>query len=175
MSDNSRGFKSEFWIGQLVVVISTILGVYLAATVGFKKAVDLTLLTSDRNTFYLASSFEGEISSNTDKITSFMAEHAGSPFMPDGVKLTLNQFVFETMKEAESTLELDPLVVNGVSSFYLEAGDIIERLNAKALNKGSGFKRLRTLVDDLQASELPQLQATVEKLREGLVDAGITP
>ncbi|MEE9405210.1 MAG: hypothetical protein V3V20_09975 [Algisphaera sp.] len=171
----SRGFTSEFWFGQMVVVICTIVGIYLAATLGFSKAVDLTLLQSDRNTYYLANSFQGEIDSNLSEIGTFLTEHGDAPFMPDNASIKLNHFVFDTMQFAESTMELPPAVINGVSTFYLEAGEIMTQLNAKQLNKQSGFTRLQTLIDELKADELPKLNQTVSTLKQKLADAGITP
>ena len=171
----NRGFSSEFWIGQMVVVICTILGIYLAATIGFKKAVDLTLLESDRDTYYLASSFEGEIKNNLAQIDAFLTEHDAAPFMPEGATLKLNRFVFDAMKFAGSTMELPPAVVNGVSTFYLDAGETMDLLNAKQLNKQSGFKKLRTMIDELKADELPKLEKMADDLQAKLIDAGITP
>ena len=174
-STPNRGFSSEFWIGQMVVVICTILGIYLAATIGFKKAVDLTLLESDRDTYYLASSFEGEIKNNLTEIDAFLTKHDAAPFMPDNATIKLNRFVFDAMKFAGSTMELPPAVVNGVSTFYLDAGETMDLLNAKQLNKQSGFNKLRTMIDELKADELPKLKKMTGDLKTKLIDAGITP
>jgi|GEM_PF-5371827 len=174
-SNPARGFSSEFWIGQMVVVVCTILGIYLAATLGFKKAVDLTLLESDRNTYYLAASFEGEVRSNLTHLDAFLTEHDAAPFMPDGATLKLNRFVFDAMKFAGSTMELPPAVVNGVSTFYLDAGETMDLLNAKQLNKQSGFNTLRTLIDELKADELPKLETMAGDLKQKLISAGVTP
>ena len=79
------------------------------------------------------------------------------------------------MKFADSTMELPPAVVNGVSTFYLDAGETMELLNAKQLNKQSGFNKLRTLIDELKADELPKLEKMTDDLQAKLIDAGITP
>ncbi len=173
MKESLRKIPLEFWLGQAVVVISTVVGVYLAATVGFHKAVELTLLTSDRSTYYLGQSYKAELDSNTSQLLSFMDRHADARFMPENERLSLNLYVFNTMKEAEATFELPPAVLNGVSEFYLEAGRIIGELNARNLNKETGFKRLREITEQVRQEESMEMTDFVEQLRTRLSAQGI--
>lgn len=173
MKESIRKIPLEFWLGQAVVVISTVVGVYLAATVGFQKAVELTLFTSDRSTYYLGQSYKAELDSNAEQLLGFMDRHADAPFMPENERLSLNLYVFNTMKEADSTFELPPAVLNGVSEFYQEAGSLIGELNARQLNKQSGFQRLREITEQVRQDESAQMGDFVEQLRARLSAQGI--
>jgi len=47
-----------YWIGHAFAITATVFGVYLAASLGFKKAVELEILRADRGTYYVAQSLK---------------------------------------------------------------------------------------------------------------------
>lgn len=66
-----------YWIGHSFTVLATIVGVYLAASVGFKKAVELELLRADRGTYYLAQSLLGETQANLANFDGYIEKTEG--------------------------------------------------------------------------------------------------
>jgi len=56
--ENSK--RAEFWMSHLLIIIGTILGVYLAASVGFEKAIEYELVKSDKDSYYLRSAMQQE-------------------------------------------------------------------------------------------------------------------
>lgn len=58
----------EFWIGNMVVVLSTVLGVYLAAHAALETAIKYEAIKTDRNNYYLRTSLYNEMNHNVDAI-----------------------------------------------------------------------------------------------------------
>ena len=44
--------NAEFWVSNLVIVLSTLLGVYLAAQAGYRTAIDFELARAEREIFH---------------------------------------------------------------------------------------------------------------------------
>ena len=108
-----------YWVGHSFAVIATILGVYLAASVGFKKAVELEVLRADRGTYYLAQSLLSQTQANLAHFEEILAETEGKNMVKNEVeKMHLNDFVYESAKFSDSTFELEPQVLTEISQFY---------------------------------------------------------
>jgi len=45
--------SGAFWVGQIIMLVATVLGIYLAASLGFKQALKLNLVEADRTTYYI--------------------------------------------------------------------------------------------------------------------------
>lgn len=164
---------AAYWVGHLVVLIATVAGVYLAASVGFEKAVDLELLESDRDTYYLASSFESELEDNVEAVLGFVETFKGQPYFAEQNRLELNQYVYETMRFAGSTFELRPQVLNGASRYYIKVEELLQKLDQRKLGKGFALEQLKLLTTEFQSGPLRILDADVNLLKDKLEQAGI--
>ena len=60
----NTGDGSRFWIGQIMVIVSTVLGVYLAAYAGFERALEFDVLVNKRSAYHLITSLEAELKDN---------------------------------------------------------------------------------------------------------------
>jgi len=119
MSKKSTLVNPAYWIGHTFAVVATIVGVYLAATLGFKKAVELELLRADRGTYYVAQSLLSQTEANLEHFDEYVAKAEGKSRIKDEIKgMHLNDFVIESAKYSDSTFELDPQVLTEVSQFY---------------------------------------------------------
>ena len=56
----------EFWIGNLFVVFSTVLGVYLAAHAALETAIQFEAVRADRDSYYVRTSLHNELKYNID-------------------------------------------------------------------------------------------------------------
>ena len=54
----------EFWIGNLFVVFSTVLGVYLAAHAALETAIQFESVRADRDSYYVRTSLRNELQHN---------------------------------------------------------------------------------------------------------------
>ena len=120
MSDRKSDLiNPAYWVGHSFAVIATIVGVYLAASVGFKKAVELELLRADRGTYYLAQSLLSQTQANLENFEEVIEKTEGKNIIAGEVeKMHLNDFVYESAKFSDSTFELEPEVLTEISQFY---------------------------------------------------------
>ena len=117
--NNSDLVKPAYWIGHSLTIVATNIGIFLAASVGYKKAVELELLRADRGTYYVAKSLHSQTEANLLHFDEYLEKTRGKSRIKDEIKgMQLNDFVIESAKFSESTFELDPQVLTEVSQFY---------------------------------------------------------
>lgn len=56
--DVSKRQNAIFWFSQLAIIVSTVLGVYLAASQGLKAAVNFHTVISNEKNFYTLSALK---------------------------------------------------------------------------------------------------------------------
>jgi len=128
MSNKSTLINPAYWIGHTFAIIATILGVYLAASLGFNKAVDLELLRADRGTYYVAQSLLSQTESNLEHFEEYIEKSKTTNRTKDIIGgMHLNDYVIESAKFSESTFELDPQVLTEVSQFYSNVRNAFEK------------------------------------------------
>ena len=91
----------EFWVSNLVIVLSTVLGVYLAAQAGYRTALDFELARTERESFYMRRALLDELKDNltqADEISKNMAENGWRVRNADPEIFKLQGYVWETMK-----------------------------------------------------------------------------
>lgn len=54
----------EYWVSQLVILLSTVVGVYLAAQAGYRTAIEFEVAREDREGYYLRRALLDEVKSN---------------------------------------------------------------------------------------------------------------
>lgn len=118
----------SYWVGHLIVILATVLGVYLAATAGYKQALKLHLLESDKGTYFLAESIYQELRYNNENMVGYLDSVKDKSLVfnehIEGIKL--NDFIFQAAKESESTFEIEPKLLNEVSNYYFVVGNALE-------------------------------------------------
>jgi hypothetical protein len=138
--------NTEFWVANIIVLISTVLGVYLAAQAGYKTAMEFEVSRADRDGYYLRRALLDEVKENLEKVDEWGAGvekvlrnrisadyflptdtwyayfsdkggwKSGGNWAPDEIKM--NTFVWETMKQQNTTFQLSPKVLSGVRRYY---------------------------------------------------------
>ena len=69
--------SAAYWVGHLLTTLATIIGIYLAAIVGFDVALKLDLLDSDQGTYYVAESMYQELDFNVKNMESYIENIEG--------------------------------------------------------------------------------------------------
>jgi len=177
MSDQSNNdlLKPAYWVGHCIVILATIIGVYLAASVGFKKAVDLEVLRADRGTYYVANSLLTEVEANLSNYEKYI-EHVNTKPMVfhehiQGIKL--NDFAFEAAKFSDSTFELDPEVLDQISEFYITVGNALENYHSEQIGPSGLMKVVKRETKEMRNGSLDVLRDHVETMRKDLNKRGL--
>lgn len=174
MADRSE-MGVSYWVGHAIVIVSTVIGVYLAASVGFQKAVEFELLKSDRDTYYLAHAYHNEVIANAEVAEAFAKEFNGKAYFAEQNRPRFNRYVYETMKFAPSTFEIRPQILNAVAQYYSDVDDLINKLDARKLGKQVVLQRLNERSAEIKSTALAMLAEDVEAMKKRLNDSGIKP
>jgi len=63
--------NAEFWISNLIIMASTVLGVYLAAQAGYKAALEFEVARGERDGYYMRRALLDELKDNLDVVKAW--------------------------------------------------------------------------------------------------------
>ena len=66
--------NAEFWISNLMIMASTVLGVYLAAQAGYKTALEFEVARGERDGYYMRRALLDELKDNLDAVKAWGAQ-----------------------------------------------------------------------------------------------------
>jgi hypothetical protein len=166
----------EFWVSHLIVLASTVLGVYLAASVGYDSAVAFETLHSDKQGFYMRRALSDELGDNlkeAEKWTGYFLEGDAWRFEGRAEDYPLQTYVWDAMKANEGTLELPPKVLTEVRRFYrmtqLRVRDMVSRSGASR----PAAEELRKDIKRMRAEIVPLLARDTKEYEGRLTARGI--
>lgn len=131
--DFSRRQNTIFWVSQIAVILSTILGVYLAASEGLKSAVEFHAATGLEKKYFMLSSLKRELENNKLLLLEFseqnlVLDEEGNPTAHRSmIAPKLNSFIWDTMSKSTETLELPFDVLFEVNNFYSQTNSALEQ------------------------------------------------
>ena len=169
--------SASFWVGHMVVIFATMLGVYLAATAGFKQALKLDLLQSDRGTYYVSESLYRELSFNNENMKKYLAALEGKSLVfnehIDGIKL--NSFMFNAAEESESTFEISPELISEVSQYYFTVGTALDVYYGNNMESPSALMKVvkAETIKLEQQDTLTRLSSYNQRLAKNLEERGV--
>ncbi len=167
------GLTREFWIGHLLVMISTVLGVYLAAHSGLKTAVEFDAISSDRDNYYLRANLRDEIRYNISIAEKFIVTIDKLGSFHRSNYPAFQTYVLETMKEQSNTLKTPNVILNGTLQYY----DRVDRLLAQKQSGGINVRvlatKLRKEIDKYNKNVMTQLDKNLIDLKKRLDDNGV--
>jgi len=151
----------EFWISHAVVLLSTVLGVYLAALAGYKTAIEFEAVRTDRDGYYLRRALLDETKQNLDWGDK-MAQAALADAREGGAhfnmgRQTAQTFVWETMKQQSATLQLPPDTLAAIREYYADVDG-----HVKAITKPM-------TPSDFRVKEAMAWQTETKKVRDAAV------
>lgn len=114
------GDGGRFWIGQAMVIVSTILGVYLAANAGFERAVEFDAMTNKRSTYHLLTALEAELKDNIQINNKLATDlNQGNINRSHYIRRSqMGKFVWQAMKESDNTFLIKADVITGIRRYY---------------------------------------------------------
>jgi hypothetical protein len=167
--------NAEFWVSNLIIVLSTVLGVFLAAQAGYRTAIDFELTRGDREGYYMRRALLDEVKDNLDQAdqwSKWMIENGwrARDGNPDAYKL--QSYVWETMKQQAITFQLAPAVLTGLRRYYDNAGT--HALNL-ARGQGTAVDAAKAFIEDtkkVREETLPAMEKDIATLKSRLERRG---
>jgi hypothetical protein len=192
--------NAEFWLSNLFIMASTIIGVYLAAQAGFTTALQFEIARSDRDGYYMRRALLDEVKDNlasvdewgagmekalrnrisadyflpTDNWVDYWSEKGGwqnSRIKPDELKM--QSFVWETMKQQSITFQLAPQLLSGVRRYY----DAMEGNMKEMLSQDwKSARAAKAIVEDtkrMREEIIPAFDKDITELRDRLGKMGV--
>ena len=166
----------EFWVSNAVIVLSTVLGVYLAAQAGYRTALDFELARTERESYFMRRALLDELKDNlvqADTISKNMAENGWRVRNADPEIFKLQGYVWETMKQQSTTFQIPSEVLTGVRRYYDKSAGYTKQL---AVGQGTATEAVAAWLKDTQEVRekiVPALEKDIEDLRNKLVKRGV--
>lgn len=164
--------SSGFWLGQLFMIVATVLGVYLAAQTGLKQAIIFDAITDIQNNYYLRRSLYDELDDNVQVIREYsklITQNRAADLDP-----VVETFVWETMRYNSNTLQTPPYFLREARQFYASTSDIVSKVHSHIYSANHGAKQLNELTDRMENQVLPKLKASIDKLENELKENNIS-
>ena len=198
----SRVFKvresgnAEFWVSHLIVMFSTIIGVYLAAQAGFTTAVQFEIARSERDGYYMRRALLDEVKDNIASVEDWSASFekvlrnriSDQYFLPTdtwidywsskngwsnaGVspdELKMKTFVWETMKQQAVTFQLAPQLLSSVRRYYDSMEGNMKDAVGHEWKAGPAAKAILEDTKKMREEAVPALEKDIAELRESLL------
>ena len=178
----------EFWLSHLVVLVSTVCAVYLAAMAGLQTAVEFEVVQSERNSYYLQSSLLDEFKDNTEQALKMSEDCLGEEVDSNGKHLIfkyvgvkneheLDKFIWTAMLDSSDTFEIPRRILTGVRQYYKLADRSIY-LVTHSNQRPSHTKRelippLLKATKEVRSKLIPIMQEEIDRLRKRLESKGV--
>ncbi len=192
--------NAEFWLSNLFIMASTIIGVYLAAQAGFKTALQFEIARSDRDGYYMRRALLDEVKDNlasvddwsktmekslrnrisadyflpTDNWADYWSDKGGwdhSRIKPDEVKM--KTFVWETMKQQTITFQLAPELLSGVRRYYDNMDNNMKDMQSQQWKAGPAAKAILEDTKHMREETVPAFEKDIAGLHDNLTAMGV--
>ena len=165
----------EFWVSHAIVLASTVLGVYLAASAGYDSAMRFEKVQADKAGFYMRRALSDELGDNlkeAQKWTTYFLEGDAWRFEGKPEDYPLQTYVWDSMKANDATFALNPKILTEVRRFYR-----MTQLNVRDMVSGSSASRpaaeaIRKDVQRMQKEIVPLLAQDTKAYATRLVTDG---
>ncbi len=192
--------NAEFWLSNLFIMASTIIGVYLAAQAGFTTALQFEIARSDRDGYYMRRALLDEVKDNltaagewgagmektlrnrisadyflpTDNWVDYWSEKGGwqsSRIKPDELKM--QNFVWETMKQQSITFQLAPQLLSGVRRYYDAMEGNMKDMLSQDWKSGRAAKLIMDDTKRMREEIVPAFEKDIAELRDRLTKMSV--
>lgn len=165
--------KASFWISQIFIILATVMGVYLASSQGFKQAMAYGNLQAARNNYYLRKSLRIEMNDNVALVREYMGRLETGGLPARKAPFSLDTFVWESMKNSPSTMEIPPQMLQEARKFYRGVADLHQKVVDNTYSVKVANERLAGLADHVEKDVLPIFDADIDKLGRHLKANGM--
>jgi hypothetical protein len=192
--------NAEFWLSNLFIMASTIIGVYLAAQAGFTTALQFEVARNDRDGYYMRRALLDEVRDNlssvddwsktmekalrnrisadyflpTDSWSDYWSDKGGwsnSRIKPEEVKM--KTFVWETMKQQSITFQLSPELLSGVRRYYDSMEGNMKDMLGNEWKSGPAAKAILADTKRMRDETIPAFEKDIASLQANLTKMGV--
>jgi len=158
----------RFWLGQILMIVSTVLGVYLAAVVGFEKAVQFDALTSKRDVYYMLQALQDEMQDNMATM-DILVSKVDKLHVPTLVEYYKPQtYIWETMKRSPNTFSIPSSIITGVRRYHADVAVQTRDLLKANITRGQFKQRISDLNKKLRKHVLNRITLEMDNIRTEL-------
>lgn len=173
--DNSELTKTGFWIGQVFMLIATVLGVFLASQEGLSQAITFSDLDDQQKNYYLRRSLHDELADNIKLVRQYAdVIKDQSPMHFKRYHPRLQFYVWESMKYNPNTLQTPSEYIAGVRRYYAELEEIIDNGEHMSFSTGYFLQQLKEKTDAAEQTTLKGLEQNIQGLKGDLQKSGIS-
>jgi hypothetical protein len=187
--------NAEFWVSNLFVMASTIIGVYLAAQAGFSTALQFEVARSERDGYYMRRALLDEVKDNiasvdewsgafekvlrnrisdqyflpSDSWITYWSDKGGwsnAGIHPDELKM--KTFVWETMKQQAITFQLSPELLSAVRRYYDGMEGNMKDTQSREWKAGHAAKAILEDTQRMREMTVPAFEKDIAELRASL-------
>ncbi|HEY7646993.1 MAG TPA: hypothetical protein VH858_18270 [Hyphomicrobiales bacterium] len=166
----------EFWVSNVIIVLSTVLGVYLAAQAGYKTALAFETARTQREGYYMRRALMDELSDNlaqADEISKNMIDSGWRFTNSNPAIFKLQSYVWETMKQQSITFQIPSEILTGVRRYYDKSDGIARSL---AVGQGTAIEAAKLWQKETQNMRdkvVPAMEKDIAALRNRLTAQGL--
>ncbi|MCE0555823.1 hypothetical protein [Motilimonas sp. E26] len=172
--DNSDLIKTGFWVGQVFMLIATMLGVYLASQEGMSQAMTFNDINTLQDNYHLRRSLRDEFSDNIDKLDETIAFlRQGHTYFAEKDQPKFDTYVWQAMRFSPRTMETPAPILTGVRRFHSEVDDLLMRLDKKFLDRSLITERLEAVSKQAREETLAYLEADLINIKQVLLSYNV--
>lgn len=166
-----------FFIGQILTIASTVIGVYLAGYVGFERTLEYDRLTRAQEKLSLIEALAAEVEDNVAQLTALSErmDPTGANAIYDDAWPVLRTYVWEAAAKSPALFDLPVSALTGVQAFYDQTGRMLAEpalremfassSGARAYERNLRKERFVADLERLKTEALPTLRAAAEAPR----------
>ncbi|MDO6524128.1 hypothetical protein Q4519_00395 [Motilimonas sp. 1_MG-2023] len=172
--DNSDLIKTGFWVGQVFMLIATMLGVYLASQEGMSQAMTFNDINTLQDNYHLRRSLRDEFSDNINKLDETIAFlRQGHTYFAEKDQPKFDTYVWQAMRFSPRTMETPAPILTGVRRFHSEVDDLLMRLDKKFLDRSLITERLEAVSKQAREETLAYLEADLINIKQVLLSYNV--
>jgi len=163
------GSMGQFWLTQSVVIASTIVGVYLAASVGLMEALRYEQLVNQRDLYYMNESLKAELDDNLQSLEQFIADLKNPEirYVPQR-RPDFSNYIWNVMGESSVTFQVPAKIITGVRRYHQKVDDLLDKLDNKIFSKDFVRKSLEQQATRLRKDVFPVMATLKSDLQKQL-------
>ena len=169
----------EFWFTQTVILLSTMLGVYLASFAGFEIAVNFDRYQRLSDARNLEISLRAEVFDNISKVEDWASSYNDGPMLWHDSRFApresykLDDVIWLTMRNSSTTFELNPETLTSIRRFYSAVEKhktvLFQQRQSNALAKNA-LKNMALAAEDARTDIMAKMDDDIKRLDAELTD-----
>lgn len=167
--------NAEFWMSHLLLIISTVFGVYLAALQGFEVGIKLNNASDKKASYQVQAKLLDEVQYNLERLDTWLADIKDGNLpkyreRPDA--FNLSTVIWESLRQQPAAMDLPRDALTRLRRFYTRGPELWGNLTSTDVHRNTRDD-LTTLVAETRDTVVPRLKGNLAELEEELERIGI--